>query len=41
MKRILTLLLLLLPLCGLAQERLAVMSDPGFQAPDYIRAANR
>ena len=38
MKRILLSLLVLLPFASYAQERLAVMSDPDFEAPDYLRA---
>jgi Lysophospholipase L1 and related esterases len=40
MKRILITLLLLLPLAGMAQERLAVMSREDFEAPDYIKGAS-
>ena len=40
MKRILSLLLFLLPLCGFAQERLVRMSVPDAHDPDYIQAAN-
>jgi len=39
MKRFLSLLLFLLPLCGFAQERLVRMSVPDAQDPDYIKAA--
>ena len=40
MKRILSLLLFLLPLCGFAQERLVRMSVPDAHDPDYIQAAS-
>ncbi len=40
MKRILSLLLFLLPLCGFAQERLVRMSVPDAHDPEYIQAAN-
>ena len=39
-KRFIVLLLCALPLCGYAQERLAVMSRPDDDSPDYIRATS-